>query len=204
MPLGTAFSLVVVAASLGGLDALGQMLEPIPRELPVPVLIVQHLARPSWLPELLERRTRLPIQWAASAQMLLPGQVYVAPPERHLVISGEGRARTHRGDRVNYACPAADPLFFSAARYYGARTLGVILSGRLHDGAAGADAVRRAGGTVIVQDAASCVAPSMPAAAVRGGQARLALPPESIGHAIVSLTMMPGASALFGIQALAS
>jgi two-component system chemotaxis response regulator CheB len=118
---------------------------------------------------------------------------------RHLVVTSRGLARLRAGARVNFACPAADPLFRSASRHYGRRTLGVVLSGGLFDGAAGAEAIRRAGGVVLVQDPESCVATGMPLAAIRRGRVRLVLPPASIGHAVTSLTMVPGADALLGV-----
>jgi two-component system chemotaxis response regulator CheB len=191
----------VVAASLGGPTALRELLGVIPESLPVPILIAQHLGTTSHLVEVLAPHSRLPVQWANLREHLARGRVYVAPPGRHLLVLRQGVAVAGRGPRVNYACPAADPLFISAARHYGRRALGVVLSGALYDGSDGAAAIRQAGGLVLVQDPESCVAPSMPLAARERTSTRLLLPPRSIGHAIATLTTVPGVDALLGSHA---
>jgi two-component system chemotaxis response regulator CheB len=192
-------SLVVAGGSLGGHQALADVLEQLPAELPASVLVVQHLGPSSWLREILAERTVLPVKWADSAENLQPGHIYVATPEHHLRITCRGRANSRRGDKINFACPAVDPLFYSAARHYGRQVIAVVLSGRLRDGAAGARAVSGAGGIVIVQALATCAAPEMPRAAIESTQTTLILPPRSIGHAIVSLTMRRGTDALLGV-----
>jgi two-component system chemotaxis response regulator CheB len=200
----SACDIIVIASSLGGPQALAEMLSELPETLPVPVLVTQHLARWSRLADTLRASTRLRVRWAGAADRLQRGTVYVAPPERHLVVRRKGYAVTLPGARVNYACPAADPLFETAAAHYGRRTLGVVLSGALYDGAAGARAIRCAGGTVLVQDPQSCRAPSMPREATRRSGARLVLPPRSLAHAIIALVEVPGAGALFGCTGLAA
>jgi two-component system chemotaxis response regulator CheB len=197
-PAGRA-SLVVAGGSLGGHQALADVLEQLPAELPVPLLVVQHVGASSWLREILAERTVLPVKWANGAENLQPGHVYVAAPEHHLRISRRGCMSSRRGDKVNFACPAVDPLFYSAARYYGRQVIAVVLSGRLRDGAAGARAISGAGGIVIVQAPATCAAPEMPRAAIESTHTTLILPPRSIGHAIVSLTMPRGTDALLGV-----
>lgn len=190
----------MAGGSLGGYQALADVLEQLPAQLPVPVLVVQHVSRASRLREILADRTVLPVKWAANAETLQPGHVYVAPAGHHLRVSRLGHATALQGDRINFACPAVDPLFYSAARYYNRQVIAVVLSGRLHDGAAGAGAVSRAGGTVIVQDVATCLERGMPTATIASTHTTLMLPPRSIGHAIVSLTMVRGAEALFGLD----
>ena len=196
-------SVIVIGGSLGGYPALLELLEPLPADLPVPVLIAQHIAAPSRLPETLSRRTPLRVSWAENFQTLRPGHVYIAPPRHHLLISGRGRARAQHGDKVNFACPAMDPLFYSAARHYGSEVIAVTLSGRLHDGVEGARAVSRAGGIVIAQDLDSCLEPEIPTATIAATHTPLVLPPTSIGHAIVALTMVRGAEALLGVDGAA-
>jgi two-component system chemotaxis response regulator CheB len=197
----SAFGIVVVASSLGGPQALSEMLSQFPADLSVPILVSQHLAPWSRLVENLRGSTSLRVVWSKDECHLQPGSVYVAPPERHMLIVGEWLASTRRGPRINYACPAADPLFETAAEHYGRRTLGVVLSGALFDGAAGARAIRRAGGTVLVQDPQSCRAPSMPREAIRRASCRLVLPPRSLAHAVIALVKVPGADALLGCGA---
>lgn len=200
-PVGRAL-VVVVGGSLGGYQALADVLEQLPGELPVPVLVVQHVTRSSWLREILANRTALPVKWADRRENLQPGHVYVAPPDHHLRISRPGYASAHRGQKVNFACPAVDPLFYSAARYYNRHVIAVVLSGRLHDGAAGARAISLAGGTVIVQDVATCLEPDMPKASIESSRTAVILPPRSIGLAIVGLTMTGGTEALLGLDVL--
>jgi two-component system chemotaxis response regulator CheB len=164
------------------------------------VLIVLHVARSSRLPEVLQARTVLPVKWADIREDLQPGHIYVAPPEHHLRISCHGHASAQRGQKVNFACPAVDPLFYSAARYYNRQVIAVVLSGRLRDGAAGAQAISCAGGTVIVQELATCAEAEMPTATIESTPTALRLPPRSIGHAIVCLTMARGTDALPGLD----
>ncbi len=200
-----AFDAVVIAASLGGRETLEELLAPLPADFPAPVLVAQHLHAdsPGYLPTLLARRTRLVVKHAEPDEALRAGTVYVAPPARHLRVAAGGRCELANEPRINFARPAADPLFTSAAAVFGARVVGVVLTGRLFDGAAGAAAIRRAGGVVLVQEPASCRAPDMPRAAMRRGAAHLALPPAALAAALVGLVAVPGAAALFGLGARA-
>lgn len=200
LPAGRA-SLVVAGGSLGGYQALADVLEQLPAELPVPVLVVLHVAPSSRLSEILAERTALPVKWAGRGDALKAGHIYVAPPEHHLRVTRPGYASAQPGNqKVNFACPAVDPLFHSAATYYGRGVIAVVLSGRLNDGAAGARAVSDAGGTVIVQDLATCSKTDMPIATIESCPTALTLPPTSIGHAIVCLTMVRGSEALLGLD----
>lgn len=197
--------MVVVAASLGGREVLEQLLAPLPADFPAPVLVVQHVGdRASHLPELLALRTQRPVRHAVTGERPRAGVVYVAPPGRHLAVDANGRCALREGHRVSFARPAADVLFRSAAAAFGARTLGVVLTGRLSDGAAGAEAIRQAGGVVLVQEPATCRAPDMPLAALRRGAAHLALPPAVLASALVGLVAVPGVPALFGLGARAA
>jgi two-component system chemotaxis response regulator CheB len=198
----TGFDLVVVAASLGGLEALSGVFSGLPADFPVPILAVQHLSEtfPSSLPYLLAGRTRLRVHWARDGMRPRAGNVYMAPPGRHLSVPSRRRLRISGGPRVSYARPSGDVLFASSARIFGSRTLGVVLTGRLRDGAAGAEEIRRRGGVVIAQDPRTCAAPGMPQATIRRGAADFVLAPESIPSALVSLVMVPGVRALFGLE----
>ena len=201
-----AFDVVVVATSLGGREALEHLLEPLAVDFPAPIVVVQHLdaQSPSYLPEMLARRTRLAVKVAEAGDALCPSTVYVAAPARHLLIGPDRRCLLSDEPPVRFSRPSADPLFASAAELFGARTLAVILTGRLSDGTVGAAAIRRAGGVVLAQDPATCRAPEMPEAAIRQGLVHVVLPPEALGAALNALVAVRGARALFGLDSRAA
>src|ERR1700729_1885548 len=145
--------IVVVAASAGGIEALRGLLSQIPETVGAALLVVLHVpaAGGKVLPRILARSGRLPASAAADGETPLPRHVYVAPPDRHILLVGD-KIRLSQGPRHNGHRPAADPLFISAALSGGPRTMAVVLSGTLDDGAAGAAAVQRRGGVVAVQD----------------------------------------------------
>jgi two-component system, chemotaxis family, protein-glutamate methylesterase/glutaminase len=187
-----AFDIVVIAASAGGPKTLRDILHLLPRNFSAPIVIVQHLAPnpASSLAEFLGGDCALPVQWVERAELLDAGRVYLAPPQRHLAIRAGGICETYVGPRVNFAMPSADPLFTSAAIEFGSRTLGVVLTGRLCDAAAGARAIRDAGGVIVAQLPSTCVADGMPSATIQQGSASFVLPPRGIASAIVALVMV--------------
>jgi two-component system chemotaxis response regulator CheB len=192
---------VVIAASMGGLNALGSVLAGIPSDFPAPIVVAQHQPRTgaSQFAELLGRNLDVEVSWARSGTRLRAGHVYVAPPRRHLRLCNSFTCLLDDAPPEHFCRPAADPLFRSAAEHVGRGTIAVVLTGRLRDGAAGAAAVRRAGGVVIAQEPATCKAPGMPAAAIAAGAVHFVLPPTTIGAALVTLAMVPGADGLFGV-----
>jgi two-component system chemotaxis response regulator CheB len=166
---------VVVAASAGGVEALRELLYLIPVPFPAALLVVLHVpaAGGRALPNILGRAGRLPAAAADDNAEVLPGRVYVAPPDHHMLLIGD-KFRLSRGPRHNGHRPAADPLFISAALTAGARTIAIVLSGTLDDGAAGCAAVERRGGLVLVQDPDESAYEGMPRAALaatRNGRA---------------------------------
>ena len=158
--------LVVVGASAGGIAALLELAQALPAGFPAPVCVVQHVgANPSLLPELMSSRGPHPAVHAKDRQILTPGVIHVAPPDHHMLVEGR-YLRVTRGPRENHTRPAIDPLFRSAALAWGPRTIGVILTGLMDDGAVGLAAIKRRGGVAVVQDPATAQEPSMPVAAL--------------------------------------
>ena len=157
--------IVVIGASAGGVAALSHVLARLAPALDAAIFIVMHTgASPSRVPKILGRTTRLAINHARDADPIVPGKVYVAPPDRHMLLE-PGRIRLVHGPKENHTRPAIDPLFRSAAIAYGPRVIGVILTGYLDDGTAGLLAIKDRGGIAIVQDPADAEAPSMPRSA---------------------------------------
>lgn len=157
--------LIAIGTSAGGLDCLMNLTRNLPADLPAAVLIVQHVGARSYLAEILGREASLPVISAESGMPIEAGRVYVGVPQLHLLIH-DGHILLRRGPRENLSRPAIDPLFRSAACSYGARVIGVVLSGTLNDGTAGLLAIKRCGGCAVVQDPADAPFPQMPASAI--------------------------------------
>lgn len=164
-PSDPLYRLVVIGASAGGVEALTLLVAALPPGFSVPIVIAQHLdpTRPSQLGEILVRRSALPVQVITdgAAQPLAPGTIYVAPANRNVEITDTRialRATAERGPK-----PSIDQLLATAASAYGEELIAVILTGSGSDGAAGARAVKRAGGTVVIQNPLTATYPSMPA-----------------------------------------
>jgi two-component system chemotaxis response regulator CheB len=181
--------IVTVAASAGGLEPLRTLLAALPADLPASVLVVLHIPATGGraLPRILDRAGALPAAAAVDGEPLQPGRVYVAPPDLHLLIV-DGLVRTSRGPRQNGVRPSANPLFRSAALYGGPRTIGVVLSGTLDDGALGAATVEQRGGRVIVQDPDDAAYGSMPRCALATTRDTVIRPAGRIAEVLIRLT----------------
>lgn len=181
---------VVVAVSTGGPDVLAALVRALPRDLPVPVLVVQHMP-PMFTRLLAERLDRLGGPTVAEAQdgdLVRPAQVLIAPGGRHLTVvrrASEVHVSLDDGPPENSCRPAADVLFRSAVTAWGAGVLAVVLTGMGHDGLRGAQIVRAAHGQVVVQDPATAVVGSMPAAVSDAGLAQAVLTIEELAPAVV-------------------
>lgn len=156
--------LIVIGTSMGGIQALSEVARGLPPGFPASVFVVCHIApgARSILPEILSRSGPLLASHAADGEPFYPGHIYVAPPDHHLLLGPDGRMRLSRAARENHHRPAVDPLFRSAARHYGDRVIGVILTGALYDGTAGLMAVRASGGLALVQDPTEALSAAMP------------------------------------------
>jgi two-component system chemotaxis response regulator CheB len=159
--------LIVIGASGGGIDALRRIVGGLPRDLPAAVAVVIHQWQrgPNVLPEILRQSEALAVTEAADGMTVRPGTVYVAPLDHHLLVEA-GSFRVSHGPRENRVRPAIDPLFRSAARVYGPRVVGVVLTGSLDDGTAGLLAIKRRGGVAVVQDPRDALYPGMPQSAL--------------------------------------
>jgi two-component system chemotaxis response regulator CheB len=160
---------IVVGASAGGVEALSALLPALPAGLAAPVFVVLHLPRerPSLLVEIFQPKCALPIHEAEDKEPVEAGTVYFAPPDYHLLVDDGPRIALSTDAAVHYSRPSIDVLFESAADRFGARLLAIVLTGANEDGAAGAAAVRRAGGITLVQQPDGAQSPLMPQAALR-------------------------------------
>ena len=158
---------IAVGASMGGQEALVALCRDLPADFPAAVLVVKHTAAHSrpLLAGILDRAGPLPASHAADGEPARPGRVYVAPPDRHLLLVGDS-LRLSRGPHENLTRPAVDPLLRSVAVARGPRAVGVVLTGLLNDGASGLRAVKRCGGVAVVQDPDDAAYPDMPRAAL--------------------------------------
>ncbi len=159
---------VVIGASAGAVQALLEILPALPDAYPLPILIVVHVPpdRASALPDLFAARCRLPVKEAEDKEVVLPGLVYFAPADYHLLVEHGRSLALSVDDPVNYSRPAIDVLFESAADAFGPALAGIVLTGANHDGAAGLKAIAQVGGLAIVEDPASAASATMPAAAL--------------------------------------
>jgi two-component system chemotaxis response regulator CheB len=184
--------LIVIGASAGGVEALGNVFSGLPRELPAAVVVVLHVlpTGTSVLPSILERAGHMPAGAAKHGERLERGRVYVAPPDYHVLV-WEGRIQLSRGPRENGHRPAIDPLFRSAARFAGRQAIGVVLSGTLDDGTAGMRLIRESHGATIVQDPADSMYTGMPQSVIDHGLADYVLEAGEIADCLCALLDTP-------------
>jgi two-component system, chemotaxis family, protein-glutamate methylesterase/glutaminase len=163
------YDVIAIGASAGGLNAIVELLRPLPSDFP-PVVIVQHLdpMHKSHLAGLLAQKTGRKIKQAEHGEPILRAHVYVGPPDEHLLL-GPGRIQLVHSQLVHFSRPSIDLLFESVAGTYGSRAIGVVLSGSNHDGATGTRAIREAGGTTVAQEPTTAAFPIMPEAAIETG-----------------------------------
>ena len=183
------YQLICVGASWGGLDAVGRLLADIPDEIDVPIVIAQHRHRTSTssgLAELLHLRIKRPVQDVDDKMAIEPRNVYIAPPDYHLLVE-RGSFALSVDERVQYARPSIDVLFESASYAYGPAVIGIILTGANEDGAAGLALVKERGGVAVIQDPAGAARRTMPDAAIAATAADAILPLEEIGKFVFGL-----------------
>lgn len=184
-----AFEVVALAASAGGVFALTEIFQRLPADFPAIVVVVQHLdpRHRSLMPQIFGRRSNLPVYSALEGMEVEPGHVYLAPPDRHMLINRDGTVSLTQTELVNFVRPSADLLFESVAAAYGERAIAVVLTGAGKDGSMGVTAIKKRGGSVIVQDEATSEFFGMPSAAIRTGTVDFVLSLEEIPPALVTL-----------------
>jgi two-component system chemotaxis response regulator CheB len=184
--------IVVVGGSAGGVEALMQLVPGLPRDLPAAVFVVLHVPADgtSALPEILRRCGGPPAVHPRDGDVFRPGHTYVAPPDCHLLVK-RGYLRLVHGPRENGHRPAIDPLFRSAARSYGRRVVGVVLSGSRDDGTACLMAIKQRGGVALVQDPAEALYEDMPRNAIENVPVDQVLPLAGLARAVVDLAHQP-------------
>ena len=188
--------IIVAGSSIGGIEALSLLMRGLPADLPAAIFVAQHVApqSPSHLPGILSRRGPLPASHPRDGEAIQRGHIYVAPPDHHLLLE-EGRVRVVRGPRENRFRPAVDALFRSAALAYGARVVGVVLTGALDDGTAGLWEIKRQGGIAVVQDPREAMSASMPESALEYVEVDYCLAVEEIGPLLGRLAREPAPAA---------
>jgi len=180
---------IVIGGSAGALEALSTIVSGLPHNLPAAVFVVIHSSpgRESKLAEILSRAGKLLATLATDQQEIERGKIYIAPPDRHLLVENRHLTLVH-GPKENRSRPAIDPLFRSAAVHYGARVMGVLLSGTLDDGTAGIYAIKSSGGIAIVQKPSEALYPGMPQSAIDNNQVDHVVPAREIAPLLRRLT----------------
>jgi two-component system chemotaxis response regulator CheB len=176
------FDIIVIAASAGGIRALNHILATLPADLPVPIALVQH--RSLHLPSFLANIPRLKVKTAVEGESLQPGTVYIAPPNKHLLVKTDHTFVLSNGRRIRHVLSSANPLFASAAA---ACVIAVVLTGGDSDATDGVQAVHDAGGLVIAQDQATSQLFAMPQSAIETGCVDYVLALDEIGPALLRL-----------------
>jgi two-component system chemotaxis response regulator CheB len=185
-------NIVVIGASAGGLPALTSIIEGLPANLPASVLIAMHSSSNGQgvLPQVLARISTLPVAFATDGEVLVAGRIYIARPDFHLIVGPTSLALVH-GPRENGFRPAIDPMFRTAAREYGRRVIGIVLSGALSDGTYGLSVIKQYGGTAVAQSPKDAIIPSMPQSAIQHVDVDYVLPAAEIASLIVRLSQAP-------------
>jgi two-component system, chemotaxis family, protein-glutamate methylesterase/glutaminase len=187
-PVRASDRVILIASSTGGPKALTCLFETLPRDLAVPVLIVQHMP-PGFtegLAKRLDRMGNLSCREAHERDRVTPGLALMAPGGRHMSVTASGEIELSDGPPVHGVRPAADILFGSAAKAFGTRCVAAVLTGMGKDGAEGALEIRNAGGHVYGESEQTCTVYGMPRAAKLNGATEAEFPIHEIGHAIVA------------------
>ncbi|CAM3800091.1 chemotaxis protein CheB [Bordetella sputigena] len=191
--LSPPIELVAIGASAGGVDAIGTVLDALPADFPAAIAIVLHLPpdRNSLLPELFAARCVLPVKEVEDKEFIVPGVVYIAAPDYHMLVEPDRSFALSQDEAVNFSRPSIDLLLESAAIAYRERLLGIVLTGASPDGAAGLQRVRALGGQAWVQDPDNADSPAMPASAIAQAGADRIMDKATLARALAGLGKDP-------------
>jgi len=180
--------IIVIGGSAGGLESLQRIVAALPADLPAAVFVVIHTGArtPGVLPAILARSGQIKVKQAQDGELIRPGHVYVPQPDHHLLLHRD-QVRVARGPKENGFRPAVDPLFRTAARAFGARVIGVVLSGALDDGTHGLSLIKQTGGIAVVQDPQEALVGSMPLSACENVPIDHIAPASDIGSLLVKI-----------------
>lgn len=183
--------IVAIGVSTGGPIVLQQILSLLPRDFPVPILIVQHIADGflNALVEWLSEISVLPLHIPADGEEILPGHVYFAPENYHMGVKNKSKIIFDNSGKENYACPSISFLFRSVRENFQANAIGVLLTGMGKDGADELKLMKEKGVVTIIQDKESSVVYGMPEAAIKLNAATLILSPREIAETLIRLTL---------------
>ena len=181
------YRLIVVGVSAGGLFALRTLVAALPGGFDIPIAVVQHRSKDSEaLCDLLQECTRLRVGEANDKEPILPGGVYVAPPDYHLLVE-PGYFSLSTDEPVRYSRPSIDVMFASAADAYGADVIGIVLTGANADGSRGLQKIVQRGGYAVVQDPSDAEVKVMPQSALKAVPGACVLPLERIGPHLAAI-----------------
>jgi len=180
----------VIGVSAGGMDALRVILSVLPGDFSLPIMVVQHIAPESddFLARYLNDRSRLQVKEADEKEKATSGLVYLAPANYHLLVEDDATLSLTVTPRVNYARPAIDVLFETAADAYGPGLIGIVLTGANDDGSRGLKKIKEMGGLAIVQTPETASSEVMPRAAIAAVEVDHILPLEEIGPFLRKIT----------------
>jgi two-component system, chemotaxis family, protein-glutamate methylesterase/glutaminase len=183
------YKAIVIGGSAGAIEVLDIIVVALPKNLILPILIVQHLHAndEGGFASHLGRKTLLPVLEAFDKSPIEPGCIYTAPADYHMLIENEEMISLSIDRPVNWSRPSIDVLFESAADIWGPALTGVLLSGASNDGVGGIEAIKAAGGHTIAQDPVTAQSPLMPQSAILAGAVNEILPPEKIGFRLAEL-----------------
>jgi len=189
-PAAGKFRAIVIGASSGGLDALKIVLEVLPAEFPLAIIIVQHMAKSSddYLVKYLNKCCQMKVKEAEEKEEILGGIIYIAPPGYHLLVEDDYTLAFSMEGLVNFSRPSIDVLFESAADTFGSNLIGIILTGGNQDGSQGLKKISRRGGVTVVQSPESAEADTMPQAAISASKIDYILPLFKIGSFLQQLS----------------